>query len=1110
MSQRWTAAEFDHADEEYEEEIERPDVARELSRLKDFQRKTAQLVFEKLYLDDRSRHRFLVADEVGLGKTLVARGVIAKTLAHLWDKEERLDIIYLCSNQAIAKQNVRKLLPEGVGNAQEATRITLLPTTIGSISSRKVNVFALTPGTSLDLKGNLGVMKERALICQMLQPAWGLPRRGAVRFFAGNAGVQRFDRLVRQRGPEVDEDAWAPSRFLKALEGQEGSELRARVVALADWFNRYRRKVPRDITQERNEVIGRLRQLLATTCIDMLEPDLIILDEFQRFRDVLDGTGPAGEMAKQLFEYESGHSRARVLLLSATPYKMYTVHREEGGEDHYQDFIRTVSFLLDDDVEVTRLSSALEEYRRQLYRLGQGTSDDSLAQSRDLIERTLRKVMVRTERLAVTADRSGMLVERGPMGVGLEARDAVAYREMQAIAKALEHPDTMEFWKSAPWLLSFMEGYKLRKDFDERSGLRSTAADLVPTILSSRHLILDGNAVEKMSPLDPAHGRLRWLMDHVLGAGLWKLLWLPPTLPYYQLDGPFAEVADRSPTKALLFSAWRVVPRALAAVLSHEAERRSYALLEGEDGDLSAARVRLGQTLRFQRQEGRLSGMPVLAMMYPCSWMARECDPLRIGAGYVGGEPLDLSGLLAAVKERLEPAVRELTRAAPSEGTADEAWYWAAPILLDRKADQARTQNFFDRHLAHWWSGRLHSSEMSDQTKTEDALDTAEEEGEEVDEGSLWNEHVDRARQAALGKFVPRGAPPADLVDVLALLAVAGPATVCWRSLRRIGGEMEPEVDDSARHHAAEVGWHFRSLFNQPDSTAVIRAVTTATVPYWRQCLEYSGMGGLQGVLDEYLHLLKGEFGGSADDPENLLDDVVPELIAALSPRRGAVGTHHFAVDNGACIKRSTSRVRARFAVRFGEERADMDGNIMRADTVRKAFNSPFAPFVLATTSVGQEGLDFHPYCHAVVHWNLPGNPVDMEQREGRVHRFKGHAVRKNVARRHRLAAFASNDPDPWEAMFAAACAGREAHENELIPFWVYPDPDGAAIERYAPSYMLSRETERLEALRRSLAIYRMVFGQPRQEELLAYLARTLTPEELTEYDERLRVSLAP
>lgn len=31
-----------------------------------------------------------------------------------------------------------------------------------------------------------------------------------------------------------------------------------------------------------------------------------------------------------------------------------------------------------------------------------------------------------------------------------------------------------------------------------------------------------------------------------------------------------------------------------------------------------------------------------------------------------------------------------------------------------------------------------------------------------------------------------------------------------------------------------------------------------------------------------------------------------------------------------------------------------------------------------------------------MLYWNLPSNPVDFEQREGRVTRFAGHAVRTN------------------------------------------------------------------------------------------------------------------
>ena len=82
--------------------------------------------------------------------------------------------------------------------------------------------------------------------------------------------------------------------------------------------------------------------------------------------------------------------------------------------------------------------------------------------------------------------------------------------------------------------------------------------------------------------------------------------------------------------------------------------------------------------------------------------------------------------------------------------------------------------------------------------------------------------------------------------------------------------------------------------------------------------------------------------------------------------------------------------------------------------------------------------------------------------------------------------------------------------ENDLVPYWVYPVPDGAAIERYVPTYPLSRDVERFRLLRESLAIYRMVFGQPRQDELLAYLSRTLSPERIAELSNRLKISLAP
>jgi hypothetical protein len=201
--------------------------------------------------------------------------------------------------------------------------------------------------------------------------------------------------------------------------------------------------------------------------------------------------------------------------------------------------------------------------------------------------------------------------------------------------------------------------------------------------------------------------------------------------------------------------------------------------------------------------------------------------------------------------------------------------------------------------------------------------------------------------------------------------------------------------------------------------------------------------------------------------------------------------------------------MRGGFALRYGDERTE-DGRETRSRLVWQAFNSPFRPFILATTSVGQEGLDFHLYSHAVVHWNLPANPVDLEQREGRVHRYKGHAVRKNLAMAHRAAAFRDGGSDPWTALFEAGTRARPPEANDLVPGWVFAPEGGARIERYVPALPLSRERARLVQLRRSVAAYRLAFGQPRQEDLIEYLERELTSEELQEAIETCRIDLSP
>ena len=57
----------------------------------------------------RSIRRFLVADEVGLGKTIVARGVIEMMMRRMRGRAP-LRVFYVCSSLAIAAQNKGSLL----------------------------------------------------------------------------------------------------------------------------------------------------------------------------------------------------------------------------------------------------------------------------------------------------------------------------------------------------------------------------------------------------------------------------------------------------------------------------------------------------------------------------------------------------------------------------------------------------------------------------------------------------------------------------------------------------------------------------------------------------------------------------------------------------------------------------------------------------------------------------------------------------------------------------------------------------------------------------------------------------------------------------------------
>lgn len=1073
------------------------DVGRVMRGLKDFQRASVDYVFRRMYLDPDPARRFLLADEVGLGKTMVARGVVARVIDHLKDKADRIDVLYICSNLAIARQNIARLNVTGENDFSLASRITLLPKTVKGLKGRRLNFITFTPSTSFQLMWNLGQAEERALLHRILRTVWGLKGTGAFNLLQGNAGTVSFRRRANETKLE-DLDESLMEAFSKALEvrvkeeRERGTEdLRSRFDALCESFAYARKNIPADERRQRVQVVGELRNLLAASCIEALEPDLIVLDEFQRFRDLLHEDDDASTLARNLFAYKD----VRILLLSATPYKMYTLTDDEADEDHYRDFVRTYRFLAGSDGSATELENLLGAFRKELV----GTKSPhrtELVALKTSIESMLRLVMCRTERLASDPRREGMLVEIPAPPSRVILRDLEGYLFLQRVSDALQEGDVLEYWMAAPFALNFMERYKLKESFDAATGNPEQRDRVAKLLASAGSLLLDWQSIENYAEVDPGNSRLRHLLDDTIGRGSWRTLWMPPSLPYYQPGGPFDDVNLRSFTKRLVFSSWKVVPKVIAGLLSYEAERLMILSSVPDARNTPDDRRKRKPLLRFSLSEGRLTGMPVLALIYPSGVLARCCDPMELASSLKAEGLPDTDRVLTLASSRVEAELSKLRvfRDASKTGEEDEAWYWAAPLILDAQTDPEATELWWDDslNLALLWSG---GKEITD-------------EEEEAPTDSAWAQHVDMARKMVKGSTA-LGRPPADLPQVLALMGLAAPGTVALRALRRVAVPTDTLEHVNIRFDAARIAYRFPPLFNQPESTALVRGMNEKE-PFWRRVAEYCAAGNLQAVMDEYCHLLKESL-GLVDKPSSAMwEEIANKIIEAMSLRAAPVGVDSVVPSAGLQTWTSTPhRLRMRFALRYGDEKAE-DGERLRADQVRTAFNSPFWPFVLATTSVGQEGLDFHHYCHAVVHWNLPSNPVDLEQREGRVHRYKGHAVRKNLSSLYGETALASLVADPWQKMFELADRSRPVGSTEIFPFWILPLPNGARIERHVLALPLSREVDRLSALRRSLAVYRMVFGQPRQEELLEFLERTFPPDRVQAMAQELRIDLSP
>jgi hypothetical protein len=496
--------------------------------------------------------------------------------------------------------------------------------------------------------------------------------------------------------------------------------------------------------------------------------------------------------------------------------------------------------------------------------------------------------------------------------------------------------------------------------------------------------------------------------------------------------------------------------------------------------------------LALALKEGRPERMNNLLLFYPCLTLATQIDPLHIALELMEGKVVpSFDQVFKRAKHQVENLVRPLIQSYAKSSGKDRRWYWAALALLDRDYNYQHVRNWME-----YGDGKLAWGQMIN-------LDYAE------------------RFFGMIESPTDLGDPPDDLFDVLTAVALAAPAVSTLRSFMRVvSRESDADFWISTLGSAARVAQGFQTLFNLPGVTAMVRSLHRLEESrYWQTVLNYCAYGNLQSVMDEYTHILI-EALGLMDKPANfVVKSLSDEMNDAVAIQTVNLELDEIKANRRTCrISLADHSMRCRFALRFGDGRGDASAGNEKAETrkeqVRQAFNSPFWPFVLATTSIGQEGLDFHQYCLNVFHWNLPGNPVDLEQREGRVHRYKGHAIRFNIAQRyplHTLVGKLNGSGDPWALLFEMAQndAKEAGYPDELVPFWVFPEGQHK-IRRHTPVYPFSKDAERIDYLKKSLVTYRMVLGQPRQEDLVNYLqqrfADDLDPNEFLKF----RINLTP
>lgn len=738
-----------------------------------------------------------------------------------------------------------------------------------------------------------------------------------------------------------------------------------------------------------------VRKGFAEITMDWLDCGLVIMDEFQNFKEIIGQASDDEEsIIRKVLEQESdGEDRnPYVLMLSATPFRMYMSKNADQDETD-TDTAGTENASIYDVCRflekgggtngMSVISSSLEAYKTALekYSRSDRESKENVLEKKNAFERQMGSVFTRMERINVlrelredctdAEDTDKQEIGCGGIKALLDYTNELVEYDTGNGRYHIGTGTATAYAERIPYVLSFMnrgnkqaggdDGYKIKGNFD-----KDVDAGKIRYKNNSKCYILEDDFKDMSKTLGEWHGVYEKVLEYILDIesldidsmlksgkyngmtredvllnhpGAARLLWVPSVVGWKELKGAFAE--HKNFGKTIMFSDRVVVPRAMAGLISREVTRRLIWWILKQEQDKSITEKELQD---FQKS-------------------VEELLKKRLGLVTVYGE--------------------------------NQEW--------DNNGDEGIIK-----------------------IKSVGRIFTTSESGL----FAVWSEMGLPVKRNEYGSV-----------------------------LRDNNGTLQ--IDENSLRQSI---------------------------------LDYCEEGKLRYVLQELKYIGNTAF---LSDCHNVHKATKINITLYEHTKDGRLQISRTGNEQ----KRAESRVETYYARCIGS--SNDDDKVSSISNLQAAFNSPFAPFVFATTSIGQEGLDFHNYADRIVHLSIPANPTDFEQREGRINRYNCLAVRKAVMEWYgnkEETRICTDDitkllDNAFEAAKASLCEeGNQKLNCGIIPHWlVARKRDGnklevAGIKRLVPYFYNSSMMEKYHNMLKLLQLYRSVIGQADADELLERL----------------------